>query len=253
MRRLITVFGVVAVVAVVASAAWADGFVSLSGQLTNTYYFQFGDNDQSAPQLFQGNLSTPWTAGDPLNITLLWKGHSTDSWTTITTLLINDQTDLSGGLTPPAGHTGFGEPSAYWATNYPGYYPGYFTDDSGATWFNGQRPAHSNYESGAGQYYLPNSYLLSMSTMQFELEVWSGASTTYAGDTNTADWVAQSGPFTPDNLAQVGSIDFPQENCFDKMPNLILQHPVATPEPSTILLMASGLVGLLAYAWRRRK
>ena len=29
--------------------------------------------------------------------------------------------------------------------------------------------------------------------------------------------------------------------------------PVATPEPSTLLLAAAGLVGLLAYAWRKRK
>ena len=34
----------------------------------------------------------------------------------------------------------------------------------------------------------------------------------------------------------------------------ILQLPMATtPEPSTLLLAASGLLGLLAYAWRRRK
>ena len=32
-----------------------------------------------------------------------------------------------------------------------------------------------------------------------------------------------------------------------------LLTPVTTPEPSTLLLAASGLVGLLAYAWRKRK
>jgi hypothetical protein len=26
-----------------------------------------------------------------------------------------------------------------------------------------------------------------------------------------------------------------------------------TPEPSTLALLATGLVGLLAYAWRKRK
>ena len=29
--------------------------------------------------------------------------------------------------------------------------------------------------------------------------------------------------------------------------------PNATPEPSTVLLLATGLLGLLAYAWRKRK
>jgi hypothetical protein len=32
-----------------------------------------------------------------------------------------------------------------------------------------------------------------------------------------------------------------------------LLTPIATPEPSTLLLAASGLLGLLAYAWRKRK
>ena len=32
-----------------------------------------------------------------------------------------------------------------------------------------------------------------------------------------------------------------------------LLTPTVTPEPSTLLLAASGLVGLLAYAWRKRK
>ena len=32
-----------------------------------------------------------------------------------------------------------------------------------------------------------------------------------------------------------------------------LLTPVVTPEPSTLLLAASGLIGLLAYAWRKRK
>ena len=29
--------------------------------------------------------------------------------------------------------------------------------------------------------------------------------------------------------------------------------PAATPEPSTLLLLATGLLGLLAYAWRKRR
>ena len=34
------------------------------------------------------------------------------------------------------------------------------------------------------------------------------------------------------------------------MPAVILHE---APEPSTILLAATGLLGLLAYAWRKRK
>jgi hypothetical protein len=191
-------------------------------------------------------LSTPWDA--PLNATLLWRGHSTDSWTTITTLLINDQNDQSGGLSQNYTYA-----SSYkFADIVPGnsaYYAGYFDDISASS---NQRPAHSSYEVGHGEYYLPNSASLSMGTMQFELQVWSGSSSTYAGDTNPADWVAQSPAFAPSGYMgqyQEESLVIPIN--FVNMPDLILQHPV--PEPSTILLTASGLAGLLAYAWRRRK
>jgi len=34
---------------------------------------------------------------------------------------------------------------------------------------------------------------------------------------------------------------------------LDVSTPAPTPEPSTLVLLASGLVGLLAYAWRKRK
>jgi hypothetical protein len=257
MLRLIPVFGAVAVVAFLAAgAARADGIVSLGSQPADTYYFDFQSNwagfpgYPSAPQLFEGNSSTLWNA--PLNATLLWRGTSLSSWATIATLLLNDQDDLSGGLTLPPGHaTGFDEPSAYDFGNWG--YAGYFVDESGyhsgSTYY---RPAHSSYQIGVGEYYLPNSASLSEGTMQFELQVWSGSSSTYAGDTNPADWVAQSPAFTPTgSMGQEGTIEIPSTANFCNMPDLILQHPV--PEPSTILLTASGLAGLLAYAWRRRK
>ena len=46
------------------------------------------------------------------------------------------------------------------------------------------------------------------------------------------------------------NLDFPQNLTFKYMPSVILT-PV--PEPSTLLLTATGLLGLLAYAWRRRR
>ena len=30
-------------------------------------------------------------------------------------------------------------------------------------------------------------------------------------------------------------------------------NPVSTPEPSTLTLLVMGLIGLLCYAWRKRK
>jgi hypothetical protein len=33
----------------------------------------------------------------------------------------------------------------------------------------------------------------------------------------------------------------------------VIMHAIATPEPSTLFLATMGLVGLLAYAWRKRK
>lgn len=33
----------------------------------------------------------------------------------------------------------------------------------------------------------------------------------------------------------------------------VVAAPVATPEPSAAMLLAAGLAGLLAYAWRKRK
>ena len=37
------------------------------------------------------------------------------------------------------------------------------------------------------------------------------------------------------------------------MPAVVLAKGVAAPEPSTIALAAMGLLGLTAYAWRRRR
>ena len=36
------------------------------------------------------------------------------------------------------------------------------------------------------------------------------------------------------------------------MPAMVLQMQ-STPEPLTVVLLATGLIGLLAYAWRKRK
>ena len=43
----------------------------------------------------------------------------------------------------------------------------------------------------------------------------------------------------------------PEPQLASFMPAMILKKAVATPEPSTLLLAATGLLGLLAYGWRR--
>jgi sorbitol-specific phosphotransferase system component IIA len=35
--------------------------------------------------------------------------------------------------------------------------------------------------------------------------------------------------------------------------NIRLNGPVSTPEPGTLAILASGLIGLVCYAWRKRK
>jgi hypothetical protein len=89
-------------------------------------------------------------------------------------------------------------------------------------------------------------------------------STLYPSDMTAAEFVEQSVSFTPaaDNpyLGQklmIGLCGFSDDAvsgpyqgvAFD---NVRLDVDVV-PEPSTILLLASGVIGLLAYAWRKRK
>ncbi len=68
-------------------------------------------------------------------------------------------------------------------------------------------------------------------------------------------YVAQTVPFLVDIVTAggLGSLTYPQNRIGMYMPAVVLAEGVATPEPSTIVLMLAGLLGLLAYAWRRRK
>ena len=46
-------------------------------------------------------------------------------------------------------------------------------------------------------------------------------------------------------------IGFGNDDAWGYIDNVKLS--VATPEPSTLALLATGLLGLLAYAWRKRR
>ena len=84
---------------------------------------------------------------------------------------------------------------------------------------------------------------------QFDLYFWQGNETSYAAAATAGEYVGNTGWFPVGALA---SYDSPvPSTTFEYMPSVILAVP--TPEPSTIALLAAGLFGLLAYAWRKCK
>jgi hypothetical protein len=80
-----------------------------------------------------------------------------------------------------------------------------------------------------------------------------------SGDlTNTTSTVAGSatGRYLMLNVARGGWDGLPygvDGNAFAGVREIQVSGSVATPEPSTVALVLSGLIGLLAYAWRKRK
>jgi hypothetical protein len=105
--------------------------------------------------------------------------------------------------------------------------------------------------NGNGIYYVPSALYADRTNFQFRLKIWQGtAYNSYdaAAATHTVK-VADSGWFLAGGMA-VG-LGFVTDSTFSNMPSLVLQ-PSPVPEPSTIVLVTTGLVGLLAYAWRRR-
>jgi hypothetical protein len=116
------------------------------------------------------------------------------------------------------------------------------------------------YTNPAGYYY--TSTLTSQTYGYFEIQAWSNATdgtqyNTYAAAYAASQagkpgvYVGDSGVFTsPVGLSS--SIPPSTGNNLDGMPAVVLR-PAPTPEPSTLLMTAAGLVGLLAYAWRKRR
>jgi hypothetical protein len=69
------------------------------------------------------------------------------------------------------------------------------------------------------------------------------------GDTNNSLTLA----FTARGY-NAGAIGFASRtDSFYAGPTLVLEGVTAVPEPSTMFMVCTGLAGLLAYAWRKRK
>ena len=226
MRRVFVVLCSAALVAAAAAAAVADGYVQGFPQNPdlpeNTAYFFFssqnhkGSSDNLVPLLFLGSTSihAPGPQYEPR-----MEATSSSPWTVITTILLNNAGDLSGGLTLPAGNANYGYSSADGDVTWlmPAFGgpipPGTFNDYSGSTGWgpnpstDWQRPAHSNYQISAGDYYLPNTavyydqpgnpYL----QFQFDIMAWTGNHSSFAAAVRDPTcWVGDAGPFQPVQL-----------------------------------------------------
>ena len=121
-------------------------------------------------------------------------------------------------------------------------YPGYFQPGESGVTPNDPSP----YYQQLGQYWLPT--MGPTTNFQFDLYFWYGNETSYAAAAAAGEKVANTGWFMAGPTFH--NIDQANDNTFEYMPSVILQ-PVPTPEPSTLLLAAAGLLGLLAYAWRK--
>jgi hypothetical protein len=132
-----------------------------------------------------------------------------------------------------------------------GAYPGYWLGADGATGWGNNSPDPSPYRMSTGEFYLPTALNAPRTGFRLDLKIWLGNYNSFADAQAAGAYGADSGWFTPADLA-IG-IAFPTNGTFKNMPSLVLQPLTPTPEPSTIVLVMTGLVGLLAYAWRRRR
>jgi hypothetical protein len=128
-------------------------------------------------------------------------------------------------------------------------YPGYF--NSGYTAHDVNAPYLVPQATTNNEYWLPTALNADPTNFQFDVYFWRGSETSYAAAAADGEDVANTGWFSAGPMA-INAAPYPFNSAMANMPSVVLQ-PQPTPEPSTIVLVATGLSGLLAYAWRRRK
>jgi hypothetical protein len=236
MRRFVVVLSVLAIVVLAASSAQA-GFVF------GDYYFQLTNWDNGGGGYGIGpsfNLPTGPTATTDGGI---WV--KTGSSYALSVNDVNIEVDFRTAPDQPTNvitNTCLLSNGVASGDSSGGIYPGY--------WFVGNADPGSPYNMSANQYYVPTATTFADPTnFQFDLYMWYGTETSYAAAAAAGEKVAHSGWFAAGPMA-VG-LGFPTWSTFKYMPSMVLA--VQTPEPSTIVLVTTGLMGLLAYAWRKRK
>ena len=253
MRRLMTVLGAMAVVGLTLGTACADlvGFQLGMNEfnLDNTNYptgnngaaFQAGGwtaTTEGALWIKTGSGSPVLNTQD-LNFELDYRATPTSAWITITNTYL-----LSNGVAE--------YDCSYDYYSYPGQFEG--VDNTFGVPADHASPYRYLY-AGSAEYVLPGTgptgqYPDGQPTqpgMQFDLYAWTGTFNSYAAAVAGGADAAVSGPF------QVGPTSFginPGDDAFYNMPSMVLQVQ-PTPEPSTVFLAVTGLVGMSAYAWRK--
>ena len=173
---------------------------------------------------------------------MTWRPNTSSSWSTIATLLLSDG-------------------SATGDMPYPGYF---FANDNSL--ISGSQISNQalNYQLSGNSWCLPGSSGINLLNSQFDFQAWTGNYSTYAaavaGHAYACDTGAFFAPKSSDDPYSGGGAIFSQKGggspltngLFIDVPAMILQVQ-PTPEPSTLALAAAGLLGLLAYAWRKRK
>jgi hypothetical protein len=231
MRRAVTTLSVMAMVLLAATAAFAAGQqISLDNGNSDPIVWGGTYANWNSPTATTGGalwlktgsgpaVQYPYSAGD-INIQFLIQAPAPYGWTTMATLLLSD-------------HTADGDMTAFG----PGY-DGFFFDLSGNAY---EIPGTNNF-TGPYNHYNARLYF------------WTGNYNTYA-DALTAATAHTPGVYVADSGVFNQSVPYgsppPIPGDVSGMPATIMSQPV--PEPSTLLLVATGLLGLLAYAWRKRK